>query len=268
MNENVKSVLNTILEKFKDGSVPEAVAYATFPALDVPSSSWSFFNRTIMFLCGGTADARGFRQWQEVNRYVKKGSRAFHIIVPCFGKAKDEKTGEDSEVIRFFKAAPVFRYEDTDGEPLSYEQIEVPPLPLIEKATAWGINVKTVPGNYRYYGSYSMTRKEIALASAEECVFFHELSHAAHEKVIGKLKGGQVPYQEIVAELSAAALCKMVGKEANRTIGNSYKYIESYAKELKESPYSACMKVLSQTEAVLHLILKGEEAGTPKEQAK
>jgi hypothetical protein len=62
MNENVKSVLNTILEKFKDGSVPEAVAYATFPALDVPSSSWSFFNRTIMFLCGGTADARGFRQ--------------------------------------------------------------------------------------------------------------------------------------------------------------------------------------------------------------
>jgi len=46
--------------------------------------------------------------------------------------------------------------------PLSYEQIEVPPLPLIEKATSWGINVKTVPGNYRYYGSYSMTRKEIA----------------------------------------------------------------------------------------------------------
>jgi antirestriction protein ArdC len=259
MNENVKSVLNTILEKFKDGSVPDAVAYATFPEMDVPSSNWSFFNRTIMFLCGGTADARGFRQWQEAKRYVKKGSRAFHILVPCFGKTKDKDTGEDTEVIRFFKAAPVFRVEDTEGEPLPYEQIELPPLPLIEKAIAWGINVKAVPGNYKYYDSYSMKRKEIALATTEECVFFHELGHAAHEKVIGELKGGQVPYQEIVAELTAAALCKMVGKTANETLGNSYRYIESYAKELNQSPYSACMKVLSQTEKVLALILKGEE---------
>ena len=59
MNERVKSVLNTIVEKFKTGEIPEAVALASFPVPDIPSARWSFTNRTLMFL-SGTADARGF----------------------------------------------------------------------------------------------------------------------------------------------------------------------------------------------------------------
>jgi len=39
-------------------------------------------------------------------------------------------------------------------------------------------------------------RKEIALATVEEGVFFHELAHAAHEKVNGLLKTGQDALQE------------------------------------------------------------------------
>jgi antirestriction protein ArdC len=257
MNTKAQQILSGILDKFKEGSVPDAIAYATYPAPDIPSSNWSFFNRTIMFMCGMTADARGFRQWKEAGRFVKKGSHAFHILVPCFGKVPDKENGDESEVLKYFKAAPVFRCEDTDGEPLDYEQIELPELPLIERAKDWGISVKAIPGNYRYLGAYSMNRKEIALATAEEGVFFHELGHAAHEKVIGKLKSGQDPYQEIVAELAAAALCKIVGKQPSDTIGNSYRYIESYAKKVNHSPYSACMKVMRETEKVIGLILKG-----------
>ena len=110
-----------------------------------------------------------------------------------------------------FKASPVFAFEDTDGKPLDYEQVELPELPFMERAEAWGISVKAVPGNYRYRGYYSPHRKEIAMASPEEKVFFHELAHAAHEKVKGSLTGGQDPLQEIVAELSAQALCRLVG---------------------------------------------------------
>jgi len=213
----------------------------------------------------GTVDARGFRQWHEVNRYVKKGSKAFHILVPCFKSVKDDETGNETEVLRFFKSAPVFRAEDTDGEPLDYLLLEVPDLPLLERAEEWGVCVKAIPGNYSYYGSYSKANKEISLATAEECVFFHELAHAGHEKVKGDLQGGQDPLQEIVAELSAQALCRLIGKQANDTIGNSYKYIERYAEELKLSPYSACMKVMSETEKVLQLILKGDDNGTKNE---
>ena len=257
----VKDVLNGILEMFKSGDVPQAIAFATYPAADIPSARWSFTNRLIMYF-SGTIDARGFRQWNEANRYVKKGSKAFHILVPCFKKIKDEDTGKEGEVLRFFKSAPVFRLEDTDGEPLDYQLLELPELPLLERAEEWGVSVKAIPRNYCYYGSYSKSKKEISLATAEESVFFHELAHAGHEKVKGDLQGGQDPLQEIVAELSAQALCRLVGKQANDSIGNSYKYIEKYAEELKLSPYSACMKVMSETEKVLKLILKGDNNGT------
>lgn len=256
MNEKVKQVLDGILDKFKSGEIPEAVALASYPIPNIPSSKWSFTNRTLMFL-SGTGDARGIRQWREAKRRLKKGCKAIYILVPCFKKDLDEETGEETEILRFFKAAPVFKYEDTDGEPLDYLQIELPELPLMKKAEEWGISVKAIPGNYRYCGYYSSERKEIALATPEEKTFFHELSHVAHEKVNGRLKKGQDSFQEIVAELSAQALCRLVGKDLNDTTGNSYRYIEKYAERLNMSPSSACLKVLGETEKVLNQILKG-----------
>lgn len=255
MNERVKKVLKTIIDKFQSGDIPEAVAMASYPMPDVPSSRWSFLNRTLMFLAG-TGDARGYRQWQEANRHVKKGARAIYILVPCFGKKVDEE-GEETEYLRFFKPSPVFMGEDTDGEPLEYQQIELPELPLIERAEEWGISVKAVPGNYLYRGYYSPQRQEIGLATPEEKTFFHELAHAGHEKVVGSLAAGQDPMQEIVAELSAQALCRLVGKNLSDTTGNSYRYIERYAEKIKLSPHAACLRVLGMTEKILDLILKG-----------
>ncbi len=255
MNEKVRKVLDTILEKFKTGDIPEAVAFSMLPVPDdLPSAKWSLLNRMVMFL-SGTHDGRGYRQWNKANRNVKKGSKAFHILVPYFKKLEDKETGEHSEVLKGFMVKPVFRYEDTDGEALEYEQIDMGELPLIQKAEQWGLNVKAIPGSFSYFGYYSSGRQEIALATKEESVFFHELSHAAHEKVKGKLKGGQNPLQEIVAELSAQALCRIVGKQPNDTLGNSYRYIERYAEKVGIKPYNACMKVLGETEKVLSLIL-------------
>jgi len=78
MNEKVKSVLNSVLERFEIGDIPEAIAYSMFTLQDVPSSNWSLLNRTLMFL-SGTMDARGYRQWQHVDRYVKKGGKVLNI---------------------------------------------------------------------------------------------------------------------------------------------------------------------------------------------
>ena len=259
MNERLKKALNTILETFKSGSIPGAVAMATFPVPDTPSACWSFTNRTLMFI-SGTSDARGFRQWKSVGRWVRKGARAIYILVPCLGKEVDDDTGEEKEVLRYFKPSPVFMYEDTDGEPLEREQIELPEFPLIERANEWGVSVKAVPGNYLYAGYYSSVRNEIGVASPEEMVFFHELAHVGHEKVKGKLKSGQDPFQEIVAELSAQALCRLVGKSTSDTTGNSFQYIEKYADKLNLSPYIACLRVLRETEKVLGVILNGEAA--------
>jgi antirestriction protein ArdC len=255
VSSRIKEALNAILERFESGDIPEAVAVSTFPMADIPSSRWSFLNRLIMYLAG-TSDARGFRQWQKAKRHVKKGARAFYIIVPKTVKVRDEN-GDEQNVLSGFLAKPVFRYEDTDGEALKDTTPKLPDLPLIEKAKEWGISVKAIPGNYRYYGYFSKSKNEIALATKEETVFFHELAHAAHSKI--KTKKERTRWaEEIVAELSAAALCRIVGK-TSKNLGNSYQYIKIYAKQANLSPVKACLEVLQEVESTLRLILHSQK---------
>jgi hypothetical protein len=49
MTPKVRETLNTIIERFKSGDIPEAVAYSMFPIPNLPSSRWSLLNRTLMF---------------------------------------------------------------------------------------------------------------------------------------------------------------------------------------------------------------------------
>ena len=253
MEGKIKEALKTILDCFESGDIPQAIAYSVFPISDIPSSRWSQLNRTLMYI-SGTVDARGFRQWREVNRYVKKGSKALYILVPRM-MIRENEEGEEKEVLAGFLARPVFRAEDTEGEPLDYQQVELPKLPLVNKAKEWDISVKAIPGNYRYYGYFSQERKEIGLASKAESVFFHELAHAAHQRLATDFKNAQCWRKEIVAELTAAVLCKMVGK-TSRYLGNNYQYITHYAKEANLTPVRACMEMMGDIEKVLNLFLK------------
>jgi hypothetical protein len=189
MSASVHETVSGIIAAFERGDIPEAIAYSMFPIPNIPSAKWSLLNRTLMFLAG-TQDARGFRQWKRANRHVKKGAKSFRILVPCFVKKENEENGEIEHSLRGFLCKPVFRVEDTDGDPLEYERLELPDFPLIERAEEWHISIRAIPGNYRYYGYYQPGRKEIALATPEESVFFHELAHAAHENVKGTLKAG------------------------------------------------------------------------------
>lgn len=260
MSERIKQTLNSILEVFKSGQIPEAISYAAFPPFNIPSVKWSYLNHILMWI-NGTNDARGFRQWKEVGRYVKRESNAFYILGP---RLKKVEGSEDDKILIGFLGIPVFKVEDTDGEPLDYQRTEIHQFPLIDKAKAWGLNVMAVSGNGYFWGAY--TGSDIKLATAEESVFFHELSHHAHKLIIGQLKPGQDWKQEIVAELSAEALCRIVGMK-QETTGNSYRYIEHYAKDAGLMPVVACLQVLSDVEQVLKLILEKETSNEKTKEA-
>ena len=249
----IKDVLADILLKFKDGSIPAALPYVVFPQMVCPSNKWNLLNRTLIFL-SGTADARGFNQWQEAGRHVMSGAKAVYILAPRFRKVEDKDEDKSISILSGFLGIPVFRVEDTDGEPLDYQKIELPPFPLMDVAEELGVSVKAIPGNFRYYGYYQPDTKEIRLATPEESVFWHELAHAAHHKIKGDMVRGQDWKQEIVAELSASALAHIVGTKIN--LGKNYAYIESYAKQAGKSPIQACLEVMSDTDKVLHLLLK------------
>jgi len=260
MNYKVKAVLEGILERFKSGDIPQAIAHVTFPTVAVPSSKWSFMNRLIMYI-GDTTDARGICQWNKVGRKVKKGAKAIYILIPRLIKTTSADEPEpERPVLRGFLAKPVFRVEDTEGEPLDYgKEVTLPNLPLMEKAKEWGISVCAAPWLNDAYGAYIATSQQIFLATPEEIVFFHELAHAAYERTVGKLRPGQCWDQEIVAELSAQTLCHIVGRSPQDHMGTSYRYIERYARAEGLSPLSACLKVLDHVYKVLTLILDLEE---------
>ena len=137
-----KACLQEIVQLFKSGNVPKALAMVTIPPqAGIPSAKWSWSNRLLQFMTD-TSDARGFRQWQQAGRQVKKGSKAFHILGPKTRKVTDtDNTGRDTEkivVVGFF-TIPVFRVEDTDSEPLPYEPASPPPL--VDVAHRFGLQV-------------------------------------------------------------------------------------------------------------------------------
>ena len=155
-------------------------------------------------------------------------------------------------IITGFHAIPVFRAEDTDGEPLPYEPATPPPL--VDVAEQFGLSISYQTFASRYYGYYQGGTKRIVLASHESKVFFHELAHAAHERIEGQLTGGQVTSQEIIAELTAATLAQMYCPEAN--LGFSYDYVKSYAEKSKKTIEQACLAVINTVGKVLDEILR------------
>lgn len=88
-SDHVKEAMDTLLKMFEEGNL-ETVARAVFKGNKIPSDNWSFLNRLLMYL-NNTDDARGFRQWKQAGRYIKKGSKALYILAPIL-KTMEEIT--------------------------------------------------------------------------------------------------------------------------------------------------------------------------------
>lgn len=262
----VHNAVQVILEMFRTGQLPEAVAETVIHRQrhDVPSARWSLSNQLLMF-ANGTKDARGYDQWRQVGRYVKKGAKAFYILAPRTKTVKEvDEEGNEVErtVLIGFIAVPVFRYEDTEGEPLPPVDYRPPTFPpLWDVARRLGVRVDYVPflegqtwrGRYQWGGE-----KRILLATHDVDTFFHELAHAVHH-TFRELRGGQHPDQEVVAETVSAVLCHLYGLSGY--IWHGYKYIERYAQD--GNPARAVMRVLADVERVLTMILEMADEPVP-----
>ncbi|WP_436664477.1 hypothetical protein ACOALA_20765 (plasmid) [Alicyclobacillus acidoterrestris] len=269
MGAKIDDAVQKLLGMWESGEMPEMIKHTTIARQkgERPCDSWSLANQILMLL-SRTEDARGFRQWQEVGRRVKKGAQAIYISGPLkyTREVIDEETGEKVKrtFIRGFKDIPVFRIEDTEGAPIEDSQPNYAPKempPLMDVAEAWGIPVKYAAGDGRSYGAYQSTSdrsfEQIVLRTHDAVTFFHELSHAAHNR-IRPLKDGQDPFQEIVAETCAAVLCLLYGYEGY--VAQARHYVAHYAKAKPEEATRAVMAALSDIEKVLDMILSTSAA--------
>ena len=88
---------------------------------------------------------------------------------------------EKVEKLAYFKSVPVFRFEDTDGEPLDYEMNNIDLLshPLLDVLNDLDITINVGPTFNGEYGSFCPSTKEIRLCTDSEQTFLHELSQEA-----------------------------------------------------------------------------------------
>jgi len=231
-------------------------AKAIISAPEKPSSKWSLGNQLLMLLAG-TSDARGFRQWNEVGRWVARDKKAVWILGPVRKKVRQEPVQGDpgdndvKEILVGFKAIPVFRFEDTAGQELPVYQPRSPP-PLMEVAEKFGMKVRYARLGPDMYGATDHTTKTIILASEDWDVFFHELGHAIHRSFEPKSGHGQEPEAETVAQLVAATLARLYGRPADSF---SWSYIAMYAQSNNPQRVGRlCMRVLDRTKKVLDRI--------------
>lgn len=252
-----------IIEAFKSGDVPQPLAQV-FIKRDVPMQNWSVLNQFGCILSGCT-DARGFKQWQEANRHVKKGEKVTSYILVPLRKTIREENDEGKEESRpgalyGFKGIPVFDVSQTEGEPLpemTDEQAFIDNLPLLAVAQSFGLDVHTFDGRFQSaLGLYSPARHFIGLGVENISTWFHELIHAADDRAGNLTEKGQHWRSEIVAELGGATLACMIGIEEAADVGGAWQYIERYAEAAEIEPITACVRVLDRIAQAINLILE------------
>lgn len=276
MSKSATQAAQKVLEAFRSGAVVRAAELVFVErklAADAPCRRWSLTNRFFAAL-SGSADARTFHQWLDVQRAVRKGEKASgFIFLPVFGRggrttetehrAEPVEEQSDEQPVTFL-LKPVFGYHQTDGEPIpDYVERErfLDHLPLIDVARAWGIPVHA---SHELLGRGILgvlahdpdtEKATIGLAAENPEVFLHELCHAA-EKRLGTLKGGEAdrPGKEVVAEFGAQILLAVL--DLPTATDSAYAYLESYAKKLELSVETAALRFLERTITAVDLILK------------
>ncbi|MBS1841515.1 MAG: ImmA/IrrE family metallo-endopeptidase [Acidobacteria bacterium] len=186
----------------------------------------------------------GFRTWNELGRFVKKGEKGIMILAPIVRrKTVDEETGEDeSRAIAGFRAAYVFDISQTDGQELpQIGVVEGDPRGfsdrLREFATAQGISVdyspEIAPARGTSYGG------RIAIlpgqSPAEEfSTLAHELAHELLHRGDRRANTSK-RIRETEAEATAFVVCQAVGLETGSAASDYIQLWNGDAQTLTDS---------------------------------
>ena len=256
-NDKIKVATGCLMEMFRTQSFPEAIAFTIIhgDSTSKPSSHWSLGNRILM-LVSGTRDARGYRQWETVGRQVKKGAKAIAIFAPLTKTVEDKTTSQNRTIILGFRPIPVFRIEDTEGEPIPGEIASTPATypPFYEVAERMGIEVRWSPIDENAYGYFSVLNNSITLHSQDSFIYFHELAHAVHNTFVN-LNTIDINRAEIVADVTAAVLCQLQGICGYQA--QTYEYVSKYCRDkAPKAVLAAVMGALADIEQVVNKIIE------------
>lgn len=267
-NTIVKEAVENLMDMFKSGKMPAKIAFSIIHkhAGDViPSDSWSIGNR-ILSLIQGTTDARGYKQWLEAGRHVKKGCHAIYIMAPLTRKVQEKDSATDDEqkekvIVTGFRPLPVYRFEDTEGADLPYDHEYQPKTypPFFNVAEKLGIDVSYHPLTANYLGKFSLNTNKIQLCTHDAIVYYHELAHAVHSTFVD-LRIYDQKKAEITAEFSACVLAEISNIQGYESQG--YEYIRNYCCKDEKRPEGVLkkiMSVLTDVDRIVTIVLETAE---------
>lgn len=219
---------------------------------------YSFGNAILIFLQNPNASyVAGYRAWNKLGRFVKKGSKGLAILAPCIRKVEvfkepadkseyhdEEAEKETMKVVSGFRIVYVYDIADTDG---SDEYIPVLVKGLAgngdsEKAIYERL-VSVISREYRINeatgtsskGSYNLETGVITVRSDLEYLqkvktLLHEVSHA-FDFAMNPDESVPRNRRELIAESSAFVVSTRLGLD---TSAYSLSYIQSWLRDKKE----------------------------------
>jgi len=210
---------------------------------------YSFYNSFMIFRCRPNAtEVAGFKKWQDLGRYVKKGEKGIPILFPIF-ETKEEfeaRTKQmqdkgidnflDSPAIKNFGVGYVFDVTQTDGKPLHEDPCELkgkdvngllPVLEDIAKDNNIKVDYEYLGGQVKGYSANGVIKVERDSEEMEKvATLIHELAHEfLHQRNLNKNEISK-EVREAEAESVSYVVLSEYGIESKAPL-----YLYTYLKE-------------------------------------
>ena len=203
----------------------------------------------ILMQCPSVRHVRGYSEWQDHGRQVRKGEKGISIIAPRF--KKDKETNETEYI--YFVGATVFDIAQTEGPELGGGiNVHVEGNPGAENLEALEIAVRVngiklgyadeLPGGVLGVSKCGEIQIRNSMDEANKFrALAHELAHEKMHKGPDRAQLGK-DQKECEAECVAAAVCGAVGMECGDTHRD---YVQLYNADVKL--FESCLKRIQET---------------------
>ncbi|RJW53981.1 hypothetical protein DXC92_01560 [Clostridiales bacterium TF09-2AC] len=259
-NDKIKELTEKLEAGIKE--VFESSRYREFLATMNKFHNYSYNNSLLIHLQNPEASyVAGYKTWETMGRYVRRGEKGITIFAPCPYKVKkavevlDDKTGQvkrdshgnpitEEKEIQYasFKAISIFDISQTEGKPLprlaEELQGEIPDYMILMDSVK---DIAPVPIRFESWdgvkkGHYDLGIKEIVIKSGMSELqtvktAIHETAHSILHKDYAHIKDSAT--MEVEAESTAFIVCQHLGLD---TSDYSFGYLAGWSsnKELPE----------------------------------
>lgn len=279
-----QSMISEALAKIDEGleQINTNEEWLHFLAFQSMFYNYSFGNTMLIYLQNPNASfVKGFKAWNALGRYVKKGEKGIAILAPCFKKVpkNDEDSNNDAnasndekvKVIGGFRVSYVYDIQSTSGDDTMIPTLVKGLSGTSDEIEALFTSLRSkVEGTYKVKdtshtsekGSYNLATHEISIRSDLDCfqrlkTLIHEYAHALDFEAHPLEDKDKRNQRELIAESSSYVVCHALGLD---TKDYSFPYLRTWLME-KDELKELATTIQKISSKILSLLI--DEEATP-----